>query len=74
MREFLISSTYAKYTTYLILLHLIALTIYGESNYKAPHYAVSSSLLLLPPSWVQIFSSKPTSQTLSHHVLLLCER
>jgi hypothetical protein len=25
------------------------------TNYEAPHYAVLSSLLLLPPSYVQIF-------------------
>jgi cellulose synthase/poly-beta-1,6-N-acetylglucosamine synthase-like glycosyltransferase len=42
-----------------------------STSYEAPHYAVFSSLLLFHPSWTQIFSSAPCSQTPSNYVLLL---
>jgi hypothetical protein len=37
------------------------------TSYDAPHYAIFSSTLLLPPSWVQIFSSPPCSKTFNLH-------
>jgi hypothetical protein len=40
-------------------------------KYEAPHYVIFSSILLLPPSYAQIFSSAPYFQTLSFYVLPL---
>jgi len=37
-------------------------------SYEAPYCAVLSSILLLPPSWVQIFSSALCVQTPSIYV------
>jgi len=42
------------------------LTIFCE----APHYAVFSILLPIPPSYVKIFSSGPCSQTHSAYIYL----
>jgi hypothetical protein len=42
----------------------ITVTILGEEkNSEASDYAVLSSLMLLPPSYVKIFFSAPCSQT-----------
>lgn len=49
--------------TQLIFLGLITLVIFHE----APHYAISSSLLLLPPPQIQVFIS-----SLSSYPLNLC--
>jgi hypothetical protein len=60
------------FTTHLFILHLITLYYLEKAtNYEDPHYAVFSSLMLLPPFSVQIFSSAPFSQTpstVSHNV------
>jgi len=36
--------------------------ILKSTNFEVPHYALSTSLLKLPPSYIQIFSSAPCSQ------------
>jgi len=33
-----------------------------RTSYQAPHYTVFTSLLPLPPTYVQIFALKPSSQ------------
>jgi len=45
-----------------------------STSYEAPYYAVFSIFLPLPPSYVQIFSSAPCSQTSSICVLPLSVR
>jgi hypothetical protein len=57
---------------HLILLDLITLIIFSTStNYKVPHLAVIFSLLLHPPTWVQMFFSPPLTPTDLFYVLPL---
>jgi hypothetical protein len=55
-------SMYATYLAYFMLLDLnILIILFGEGrheNYGAPHYATLFGLLVLHPSYVQIFSSQ----------------
>jgi hypothetical protein len=54
---------FAACLTYLIILDLIIL-IFGENHkLSGPHYKVFSSQLLFRPSYVQMISSAPLSQT-----------
>jgi hypothetical protein len=54
----------------LTLLDLIILIILVKSaSYEVPHYVVFSTLILLHPSSVQLFSSIPCSETPSVYVL-----
>jgi hypothetical protein len=58
------SPMYATYPAHLTLLDLITVIILANrTSYEAPHYAVFTSLLPLPPSQLKIFSSAPCSQT-----------
>jgi hypothetical protein len=60
---FLPSPMHATRPNHLILLDLICLKYFGISTkYEAPHCATSSSLLLLHPLLVLIFSSETWSQ------------
>jgi hypothetical protein len=57
---FLISPMCAARPTPLIFLDLVIPVIFGEViSYEAPHYAVLSSLLSLPPSLVHISPQYP---------------
>jgi len=67
--EFLSSPMCTTCPAHLILLDFIILYMVKCTNYEVPHYAVFSSLLLLSPSYVQIFSSALCSQTPSVYVL-----
>jgi len=42
----------------------------NSTRYGTPDYAMFSSLLPLPPTYFQIFSSEPCVQTFSMRVLL----
>jgi len=42
-----------------------------HTSYETFHYAVFSNLQSLPPSYVQIFSSAPCSETLLVYVFIL---
>jgi hypothetical protein len=62
----------AIWIAHLVILDLIILITFNRrTSYEAPHYAIFSILLPLPPSKVHIFSSAPCSQTPSVYVLPL---
>jgi hypothetical protein len=73
MYEFLISFMRARYIVHLILIDFITVIIFGvEYKFDIPYYALFSTLLLLPPSLVRIFSSALCNQTPSK-LLRYCE-
>ena len=66
MYSFLFSPVCVASLTHLILFHFIIPIIFGKAyNHEASHYTVFQILLLLPSSYVQIFSTLPCSQSVS---------
>lgn len=75
LNAFIFSPTRATCPAHLIVLYMVLLQIFGkEYKHEVPHDAIFSSLILLPPSWIQVIFPTPCSRRYSVHVFSWFER